>query len=286
MSQTKPPPSAQDARMMEPGVHIRQSRQARFHDIISPVPAVIWVLQGKKLVSTDREHREVQSGFMVLLPENRPITVENIPIGDCPYEARVLAFDRTVFEDVYQRLDLTEDHRRRTFAAAQCTPELDAAFRRAREALSAGDGLPEDIRRHRCEEIVLWLAERGACLPWAGPAAMSDRVRAIIAANPGHPWTSAELGRRLAVSEATLRRRLSAEGTSFKHVLTEMRMLAALSLLQTTTWRVSAIAKTVGYASTPRFIKRFHARYGLHPLDIRRREHSLGAVPQSITKEG
>lgn len=254
----------------EPGVHIIQSRQVRVHDIISPVPAIIWVLNGTKRVSSDRENREVSRDYFVLLPENRPITVENIPHGSKPYEARVLAFDREMFEGAYRSLSLAEDQRRRSFQTAAASKDIAEAFFRARAALGEASHLPSCILRNRCEEVVLWLAEAGACLPWSQPASFVDRARSVFAQNPAHSWTSAEVGHELAVSEATLRRKLHAEGTSFKKVLLDLRMVVALTYLQTTNWRISKVSNAVGYTSQTRFSARFQERFGIHPADFRK----------------
>jgi len=116
---------------MEPSVHILQSLRARFHNVISPMPAIIWVLNGTKKVSSERESREVSCDYFVLLPENRSTTVENIPHGNKPYEARVLAFEREIFESAYKQLPTTEDKRRRSFQTAAATDGIAEAFMRA-----------------------------------------------------------------------------------------------------------------------------------------------------------
>lgn len=258
--------------VMDPGVHILQSRRARFHNVISPVPAIIWVLNGTKRVASDRESREVASEYIVLLPENRSTTVENIPQGNKPYEARVLAFDREIFEAAYRQLPASEDKRRRSFQTAAATSGITEAFMRARTALQNAEGLPGSILKNRSEEVVLWLAEAGAYLPWARPASFVDRARSVVAQNPSRRWTSAEVGHELAVSEATLRRKFQAEGTSFRTVLLDQRMVFALTILQTTNWRLSRVANAVGYESQARFSARFQERFGIHPSDIRKPE--------------
>lgn len=253
----------------EPGVHILQSRRATFHNIISPVPAIIWVLNGTKRLCSDRDRREISCGYFVLLPENRSITVENVPFEDKPYEARVLAFGREVFENAYSRLSVTEDLRRRAFQIAPEKEPISEAFARAREALSNASELPASIVSNRCEEVVLWLADAGAFLPWRQTASFADRVRSVVAQRPAHGWTSAEVGHELAVSEATLRRKLQSEETSFKRILLDVRMAVALTYLQTTNWPLSKVSAAAGYVSQSRFSARFLERFGIHPNDIR-----------------
>lgn len=73
----------------------------------------------------------------------------------------------------------------------------------------------------------------------------------------------------MAVSEATLRRRLAADGTTFGDVLADVRMTQALGLLQTTSLPINRIALDVGYACPSRFAQRFRARFGITPSAIR-----------------
>nr|WP_234902913.1 helix-turn-helix transcriptional regulator [Ensifer adhaerens] len=87
--------------------------------------------------------------------------------------------------------------------------------------------------------------------------------------DPGTPWTGSGLGKRLGVSEATLRRKLSAEGWSFQQLLTDVRMSAAIQMLQSSDVPVLHIAQQVGYESQSRFAARFRQRFGFPPSAIR-----------------
>lgn len=248
-----------------PGTHLLQSRQACFHNIISPVPAIVWVTNGIKRVSGDRANREISHGSLTLLPEQQPITVENIPQGNNPYEAQVLAIERRVFEAAYKRITVSEEARIPLFQTVSVNGPIEEAFLRTRRAFAQRDRLPESIVQSRCEELILWLADSGVFLPRPKSVAYADRIRTLIAADPGRKWTSVEAGRALSLSEASLRRKLRAESTSFKAVLLDIRMLIALSLLQTTNHKIASIADQVGYRSQSRFSSRFKQRFGLNP---------------------
>lgn len=253
-----------------PGTHFLQSRQARFRNIVSPFPAIVWVRSGTKRVSNDHDGREVLAGSLTLLPENQPITVENIPAHNKPYKAQILSFDRSYFEAAYQRLTVQAHQRLQNFQMATVEGAVEEAFLRAGQALDQRQSLPECIVQIRCEELVLWLADCGTFLSRPTPISCSDRIRSIIAAEPGSKWSSVEIANKLSLSEASLRRRLRAEGTSFTSVLLEIRMLIALSLLQSTNLNIASIAHQVGYESQSRFSQRFKQRFGLNPGFLRK----------------
>ena len=100
--------------------------------------------------------------------------------------------------------------------------------------------------------------------------AQSDRLRSLIASAPDRDGRAAEACGALGVSEATLRRHLAAEGTSFSAVLADVRMGVALTLLQGSGLAVNRVALEVGYACASRFARRFRKRFGLAPSDLRR----------------
>lgn len=260
-----------DAQKNTPGAHIVQQIRAKFHRIISPLPAVVWVFSGEKRLTSRTGSASIRKGQMVLLPENEPLSVENIPEQGSLYEANVLAFDREIFERAYERFSLTERSRRRHFQNAVINDGLRDSFLRARSVLCEANEIPRQIVEHRCEELVIWMAQAGALLSRAKPQVVADQVRTILFSDLAKDWSAADIASALAMSEATLRRRLRSEKTSFSEVLSESRLSAALSLLQTTDWKVAAVAKAVGYSSASRFAKRFRDRFDVAPRALRRR---------------
>jgi AraC-like DNA-binding protein len=91
------------------------------------------------------------------------------------------------------------------------------------------------------------------------------QIRAMIAADPAKEWSSEELEHALAMSGATLRRRLAAEGTSLRNLMAEARLSQAFTLLSTTDLPVKTVALRVGYNSASTFARRFGERYGVEP---------------------
>lgn len=101
------------------------------------------------------------------------------------------------------------------------------------------------------------------------PTGFAQRIRGVLIASPGTEWSSTGLGRTLGVSEVTLRRKLASEAWTFQSLLADVRMSAAMQLLQSTDLPILHIAQEVGYESQSGFAMRFRARFGFAPSAIR-----------------
>jgi len=101
----------------------------------------------------------------------------------------------------------------------------------------------------------------------------SGQVKALIEAAPlDAPPTLANASRRLEVSIPTLHRRLRAEGTGWRALLHEHRMVAAARLLRESRRNVSAIALAVGFAESASFTRAFARHFGTTPGRYRTHE--------------
>src|SRR5262249_42440258 len=95
--------------------------------------------------------------------------------------------------------------------------------------------LPGAVARMRLMELITWFALSGAVLGQYRSPRVGDRLRQMIEANPAFDWTLGHMARRFNMSDATLRRKLAAENTSFSEILSDTRMTRALGLIHTTT---------------------------------------------------
>lgn len=249
------------------GQVIRQYRQATFHRLVAPAPAVIRVLAGEKHVAWDRGELVARAGAMVLFPENLALTVENVPPEGGAYRAAVLPLPRAGIEAAYARLG--PEGRRLAVPVACAEVPGQGADQSFDRLFAAGQGLPDPILALRQEELILWLAAAGAVLAPPAPQRLPDRLRGLLVAHPEAGWTAEQAARALAMSVPTLRRHLAAEATSFSALLQDVRMTHALALLQIGKLPVAAVAAAVGYDSPSRFAARFRARFGAAPRDIR-----------------
>ena len=96
-----------------------------------------------------------------------------------------------------------------------------------------------NIARHQLHEILIWLEHYGIRFQLREITTVSGKIRQLIARDPAYKWSASHLASLMAMSEATLRRRLVAEQGSLTELLSEVRMNFALTLLQSTDHPVS-----------------------------------------------
>lgn len=272
---------------VRPGVgaaaHVLQGRGLEILRMRSELPALIIVERGIKSVRTARGAAvRAHPGQAIVLAGNQTVDFTNAVPDGTHYEARWLLFDPALFDDAYylsQAARVAHGGAPAPAAAhllARVHEGLADAVERARQALASATCIPEAVARQRMLEAMHWLLEAGIVLhaPAAVPG-VAVRLRALIAGRLDGAWTGARVAAELAVSEATLRRRLATENTSLQDVLVEARMATALTLLQATAQPVSDIARAVGYASPSRFAVRFRQRFGFAPTAVRGHERTI-----------
>ncbi|MDZ4310980.1 MAG: helix-turn-helix transcriptional regulator [Cypionkella sp.] len=242
---------------------IRQSTTALLRALVSQFPAVVLVREGTKRVQQGSRQVTINTASIGVLPAHVPLTIENQPSSTGPYAASLLIPAESILESLREEA-LPEGDPCKTTNHDRTI----GAFERAATALD--DPLtPDRIRNHAVREVLLWLGEEGIGFGPARPLSLANRLRSALSKDLDAPWRSPDAARALAVSEATLRRRLAADGTSFGDLLADVRMSHALGLLQSSDLAVNRIALDVGYASASRFAIRFRARFGISPSAIR-----------------
>lgn len=184
------------------------------------------------------------------------------------------------FRSLYLTLtaDMLDLHRRLLLPAGAPTSRLSAApvwdqdLRAALDHVHHGvsqEKLSDGRLQMRIIELLQALSEHGRHFMPPGRPSYSQRLRELISTRPEHPWTAAAAAQAMAMSAATLRRRLASEQQRFDEVLCNVRMQHGLLLLQTTRWSLQAIAQASGYRSTERFSQSFRACFGHSPTAVR-----------------
>jgi AraC-like DNA-binding protein len=253
-----------------------QGNELRIASVHLERNALIVVDKGIKTVTTgDGVRVRATPGQALVVRGAQTVDFTNVLASDGTYEARWLIFDDALLLDERYRRDATSAgraaaERQSVVAIGKVGGQFHASFEAAREALSPVDLVPEGVARLRVLEVAYWLLARGVALaPHAARTSVAARIRHLIAADVDASWPSAIVSGRLAMSEATLRRRLSAEGTSLTEVVADVRMTTALTMLQATSRPISDVAMSVGYESPSRFSVRFRERFGFSPSAVR-----------------
>ena len=104
----------------------------------------------------------------------------------------------------------------------------------------------------------------GALPPW------SRKVRDAVVDGIGSEQKIEDVAQKLAVTERTLRRRLTDEGTSFRDLYTDVRMSLARELLGTAGLNVETVAWRVGYSEPASFVRAFSKKFGKTPGEVRK----------------
>lgn len=103
----------------------------------------------------------------------------------------------------------------------------------------------------------------------------STVVRSMIEASSQEPPTMDRIAHELHVDTRTLRRRLAAEGTSYRSLLGQARASLAAALLADPGLTVDAVASRLGYHDAAALSKAFHRWFGQSPGTFRSTRRGL-----------
>lgn len=231
-------------------------------------PSLVLVRAGCKRLRLDGREFVVREGQVIALAGGCEVEVTNSLPESGPYVGQSLSIDPALCAEVEPHgarlAPISDPH-----LLAQPSAHLLAAFTRAIAACDPLGGPPEAIARHHLHEVLLALAVDGLRFDLSGHARVSTRVRRLVGSEATRRWRAGAVARQLGMSEATLRRRLEKEGTTFRRVLQEVRMGRALVLLQSSELPVVQVAFEVGYESVSQFSARFRRHFGQSPRQLR-----------------
>ncbi|MGK3127294.1 AraC family transcriptional regulator [Candidatus Pantoea formicae] len=222
--------------------------------------ALILIRRGSKQVGYNGHEYHLNAGDALLVSADTRLDVTNLPATPAEgYEADWLSFPNHIIEGSDAR----------ALAISSLSHGFIDAFYHAVAAIKDHAGISDKVAEKRLEEVMLWLEERGIALRLNRVERLTQKVRRMIASEIAKEWTAEEVAHSLAMSESTLRRKLSAENAAFQQLLADVRMCHALTLLQVTDRAISQIAYDVGYESPSKFSTRFRLRFGFNPGQVR-----------------
>ena len=126
--------------------------------------------------------------------------------------------------------------------------------------LSFADPATAELCRERCEQLLAQLDSQSE---------LAEEVRRGLIASPGEFPGIEQVAERLHLSVRTLRRRLAADGTSFRALDREIRHALALQYLRATDLPIKQIAYLVGYDDPANFARAFQGWARARPRDSR-----------------
>lgn len=277
-------PEPTEALTVQGGSRIVARHHYRLHTLTVRNDALVVVLRGTKQLISPTQTLTVVPGQAVMMAAGTTWDVINDPRGHTRYEALALAFEP---DWVQATTGLTGDRPPQTVHTARVCP-TDAALRAAAER-TLDPNLSAPLLRHRLQEVLLWLAERGWAYAPRQERPWPDRVRHLVAQRPDADWSVPALAAVFHTSESTLRRRLEDAGLPLATLVRDTRLEVALGLLQTTSLSVGEVAQRCGWASHSRFSATFQARWGVPPRLVRSQPaspHRLEETAHPLTETG
>ncbi|MBA5202155.1 helix-turn-helix transcriptional regulator [Pectobacterium aroidearum] len=250
--------------------HLRTPQQTtRFHFYEA---TLLLVLSGQLTLLEQHNTTVVDSpSQLCLITSGASADLTKTPGGhDSVFRSIFLTFSSTLLAQFYHRYPekLPSAHHSAPFTPLALDDDMTCTLQYLVKGIT-DNTLPEARLALRLMDMLLVLSERGYHFGAPPQPGITALLRALISEEPEYYWTAQSAGRRLAMSEATLRRRLSAEQTRFEVLLLETRMQHAMMLVQTTSWSMQRLAEACGYKSSARFSERFKTRFGCSPTKIR-----------------
>lgn len=255
------------------GFHLYQRQRLVSVPILSPL--LICVEEGQKQLLTGHHTLRAEAGQWLVIPGGQTLDIINQPSSHGRYRAWSLGQPR----DWLQRLLLQYGPQLPPlpWPGNQTCFTPDDASRHALQQLIALRDEEREGRllaaraEHAWQGLMLALASAGlgAGLFHLPRQDCRAQVLSLLSFDPARHWQAQDIASGLAMSSATLRRRLAACDTSFSQLLAEVRMERALLLLNSQPQPIAHIAAACGYQSPSRFAAAFRQRFGISPAALR-----------------
>lgn len=253
------------------------SRQS-LRNVSCHAATIIWVQKGQKHLWWQEKTISYDASQWLVVPAGRVLTFVNVP-DQASYDARSLVFLEKPPGDW---LDTSASAPLSAEPRIQVTPELRYCF---------------ETVFHMQEEQLCYAAQRQfifgffAQLKNAGAlsllfpvrfATLKEKIAGYLSVHPADEHRLETVADHFFMSRSTLIRKLSDEGTTFRQLLTNVRMVHALNLMQRSRDQLLSIALSCGYHSEARFSSRFKKTFGLTPSEYRKT--TIGVVPGNTCK--
>jgi AraC-like DNA-binding protein len=233
-------------------------------------PLFIAVLDGDKKLGHQSEII-CQAGDFIFLSDNPAINMRNIP-KETEYFALLIEFELDDFIGIGVENTVKIDERK-TNAESFSVGEISNALGKfLQQFVEWSCYAPQAMWSLRKKELLHLLCHMGhtEILAMAAQHKLGHKIHALLSEQPSVDIPLSAICQQVAMSESTLRRKLTAEGTTVQEIKDQVKLGLGLHLLQTTSHSIVYIAEQCGYQSQSRFTSRFKSRFGLTPTDLRK----------------
>ncbi|CCN35503.1 putative Transcriptional regulator, AraC family [Vibrio nigripulchritudo SO65] len=242
--------------------HFHAATSQPLRNVLIYAPTIIWVAQGEKRLWWHEETLNYTESDWLVSPASHYLTFVNEPT-QLPFHSRTLTFLAPPPSDWVTESEQQKDH---NTMRIKVTPTLAFCFETLFEM--ANSGLTREAQKQFLYGFYAELKQAGM-LHKLFPHQTTDikeKLAQYLNVNPGHDHKVETVAEHFFMSRATLNRKLAAENTTFRQVLTNVRMVYALGLMQQSRSQLS-VALSCGYQSETRFANRFKQTFGITPKE-------------------
>ena len=225
-------------------------------------PLLILVLSGNKVLGSEDELL-CPAGSFVFLSNTPTIAMRNIP-NDSEYFAVLIEFDYADFECL-ERTNVSSS----SYFQGAIDLSLEFTLQQFIEWSAFSSADMWHIRR---QEILQLIASLGfeQVRSIMKPPTLSHKIHSIISSDLSNDIDAGVISSMLAMSESTMRRKLSVEGDRFQDIKDRAKLGHGLHLVQTSSDSIGYIAEQCGYSSQSRFTDKFKQLFDITPSDLRK----------------
>lgn len=257
------------------------SREYALNDVIMSEHAIVYILQGHKMITIDGKHYQVDSGELFLLPKGKYIMSEYLPQGG-EFRSIMLFFNRHLIADILQVFieNITVLPANPPVSPVQILPGNTAISRLydSLTGISSGEEnvFARELLELKIKELIYLLLSteqnRAPVFSFLRQIYYSANhsIAAVVNDNLYNKTSVEALAMLCYMSVSTFKREFTKEfGTSPIKYINDKRLEKALLLVRNTRQNIGDIAFECGFESYVHFSRCFKAKYDKSANEVR-----------------